>query len=66
MSMYKGKEKEKEDFIKKLNNIKELEDEISQIFNDEYNENFEEILLKKDSDFMRYISDSVKIILDEK
>ena len=66
MSVYKGKEKEKEDFIKKLNNIKELEDEISQIFNDEYNENFEEILLKKDSDFMRYISDSVKIILDEK
>ena len=46
--------KKKDDFLLKLNNTNEIEEEINKIYIDEYNENFEEILLKKDSDFMRY------------
>ena len=58
--------KKKDDFLLKLNNTNEIEEEINKIYIDEYNENFEEILLKKDSDFMRYIRESVKISLEEK
>ena len=51
---------------KKLVNIEDLEEKIKKIYIEEYNENFENILLKKEADFLLNISENVKITLEEK
>ena len=54
-------------FLQKIEeNSKEIEEEIEKIYEEEYNENFEYILLKKDSDFMKLIRENVKITLVDK
>ena len=54
-------------FLQKLKqNPKEIENDIEKLYNEEYVENFENILLKKDIDFMKLISENVKITLEDK
>ena len=51
-------------FLQKLKqNTKEIENYIEKLYNEEYIENFENILLKKDTDFMTLIRENVKITL---
>ena len=53
-------------FLQKLKqNTKEIENYIEKLYNEEYIENFENILLKKDTDFMTLIRENVKITLED-
>ena len=53
-------------YSKQLENLEEIEEKIKKIYIEEYNENFEDILLKKDGEFLLNISENVKIFLEDK
>ena len=50
----------------KSENLEELESKIEKIYIEEYNENFEDILLKKEGEFLHNISENVKFFIEDK
>ena len=54
-----------DNFLEKLQNENSFKEEIENIYLNDYNDLFEDILLKKDSDFIKTLFDYVKISLEE-
>ena len=52
--------------MKKSENYAEIEKKVEKYYEEEYNENFEYILIKKDGEFLKFINDNVKYLIEEK
>ena len=55
-----------ENFIQLSNSTKNLEEEIEKMYNNEYDDLFEDIIRKKEGDFMRSIVYNVRISIIDK
>ena len=55
-----------ENFIELSNSSKNLEEEIEKMYNNEYDDLFEDIIRKKEGDFMRSIVYNVRISIIDK
>ena len=54
-----------DNFLNKFRNQKQIENEIFRIYEEEYNELFENILIKEESIFIQNLSKNVKLTLIE-